>query len=144
MLVVAGVLLLSAGAWAAMAAVVPAAGVLGAAWAAFQASALALALASSRPSARDDHPLAALGTSWVATLPGALLLVALALGTDVPSAGSLLLMTNLLWFIVAPYLFVTSALTAPIRGALRSLTLARTAHVGAWMSSSLLALSCWL
>jgi hypothetical protein len=144
MLAVAGVVLLFAGAWAAVAAAVPAAGIFGAGWAAFQAVALVFAALSSRSPARDGDALAALGTSWLATLPGALLLVAFAVRTDVPSAGSLLLMTNLLWFIVAPYLFVTSALTAPIRGGRRSLTLARTAHVGAWMSSSLLALSCWL
>jgi hypothetical protein len=144
MLAVTGVVLLFAGAWAAVAAAVPAAGVFGAGWAAFQAVALVFAVVCSRSSARDGDGLAALGTSWMATLPGALLLVAFAVGTDAPSAGSLLLMTNLLWFVVAPYLFVTSAVTAPLRGALRSLTLARTAHLGAWLSSSLLALSCWL
>ena len=138
-------LLLFAGAGAAIAAAVPAAGILGAGCAAFQTVALAFAVVSSRSSARDGDALAALGTSWVATLPGALLLVAFAVRTEALSAGSLVLMTNLLWFIVAPYLFVTSALTSPpLRGALRSLTLARTAHLGAWLSSSLLALSCWL
>lgn len=140
----AGLLLLFAGAWAAVSAAVPAAGVFGAGWAAFQAIALAFAIAGWRPAVRDGGSLAALGTSWAATLPGAFLLVALAVRTDAPGAGNILLAINLLWFVVAPYLFVTSALTSPLRGARRSLTLARTAHLGAWLSSSLLALSCWL
>jgi hypothetical protein len=73
-----------------------------------------------------------------------LLILAVSTLSEPPRVGDLLLMTNLLWLVVAPYLFCTSVLTAPLRGALRWLTLARFAHVTAWVSSSLLALSCWL
>jgi hypothetical protein len=138
-----GVLLLGAGAWALVAATLPSLGAGGAGCAALQAVALAFAVVSWRPAHRDGHALAALWTSWMATIPGTLLLASVAARSDAPGAGELLVELNLLWLVVAPYLFATSVLTSPLRGAWRSLTLARVGHLGAWLASSFVTLSCW-
>jgi hypothetical protein len=138
-----GGLLLLAGIWAGGAAALPSLGAGGAGGAALQVVALIVALASWRSANRDGHALAALGTSWAATIPGALLIAGVGVRSDLPGAGQLMLAVNLLWLAVAPYLFVTSALMSPLGSGLPALTLARFAHVGAWLSSSFVALSRW-
>jgi len=142
-LALGGGLVMVAGVCAVGAAALPSLGVGGAGGAALQLLALIIALASWRSANRDSAALAALGTSWAATIPGALLIAGVGVRSDLPGAGQLMLTVNLLWLAVAPYLFVTSALTSPPRNGLPALTLARFAHVGAWLSSSFVALSRW-
>jgi hypothetical protein len=141
----AGILLVLVGAWAAAATALPALATGVAGCALLQTVSVAFVCASWRPAARRDGPeLAALCTSWAATVPGILLVAGLAVRSDPPRAGDLLLTTNLLWLVVAPYLFFTSGVTSPPKRGLRSLSLARTAHVAAWLSSSFLTLTRWL
>jgi hypothetical protein len=144
-LALAGVLLACLGAWAALATAAPSLGAVVAGAVVLQTMSLVFALASWRPaSRRNGNELAALCTSWAATIPGVLLIADVATRSEPPAAGDLLLMTNLLWLVVAPYLLLTSALTSPLKGTLRSLALARSVHLAAWLSSSFVTLSCWL
>ena len=140
----AGVLLLVAGAWAALWAAAPPLNAVLVGCGVLQAVSLGLAFASWQPSHhRDGEALFPLCISWAATLPGLLLAIDIATRSTPPGPGDLLLMINLLWCLLGPYLFVTSALTSSPRGALRSLTAARMTHVVAWMASSFVTISCW-
>src|SRR5688500_6306448 len=96
-----GILLVFAGAWAAFTTAFPSLEARVVGCAVLQAMSVALTFASWRQATRGDgNELAALCTSWAATLPGIVLVTNLAARTYPPSAGDLVLMTNLLWLVV--------------------------------------------
>ena len=85
--------------------------------------------------------LASLSISWLATIPGIALLLALPQHLS-HHDGYLIFAVNLLWLLGGPLLFFVSAVIWPLRRGPGSLSVVRVGHWTAWLSASFVATLC--
>jgi len=141
-LTIAGIVAALAGAWGVLAASTSTvAFIIGVSIAAELVS-LALTVVSWRAvSQHGGDAIAALCVSWVATIPGIVLLANLP-GTTNGIDIHVMLGVNLLWLLAGPLLFFVSSVVAPSRSGPRSLSLVRGGHLAAWLSSTFVTTLC--
>lgn len=142
-LTIAGIVAALAGAWGVLAASSsPVVFIIGVSIAAEIVS-LGLTVASWRAvSQHGGDAIAALCVSWVATIPGIVLLANLPGSTNQAINLHVMLGVNLLWLLAGPLLFFVSAVVSPPRNGPRRLTLVRTGHLAAWLSSTFVTTLC--